>query len=107
MFGLRPKGSWTDSLPIEGCVSFVLGRFVTLGSDPRRVFSQGKADQKWHNPLLSDRRLLYWDIQNGRQVDIFIETVHMCHKLRLIDRLAIHPIYPVSRGLVDAQVTDH
>jgi hypothetical protein len=44
------------------------------------------------NALYSIRRLLYWDNANGRQVDVFVETVHLCHTLRLIDRLDIHPI---------------
>ena len=39
------------------------------------------------NTLNGHQRLLYLDPQNGRQVDIFIDRMRMCHVIELADRL--------------------
>ncbi|MEO6796989.1 MAG: nucleotidyltransferase family protein [Candidatus Dormibacter sp.] len=52
-----------------------------LGYVPNRRF----------NGLHGDRRLLYYDEGNERQIDVFIGTFRMCHTLELNDRLTIHP----------------
>jgi len=52
-----------------------------LGYTPNRSF----------NNLHGDRRLLYYDERNGRQLDIFIGTFRMCHAIDLDDRLELHP----------------
>ncbi len=43
------------------------------------------------NGLHGDRRLLFYDEHNGRQVDVFIGNFRMCHTLTLDDRLTLHP----------------
>jgi hypothetical protein len=40
------------------------------------------------NALNGARRLLYHDPGHGRQIDVFIETIEMCHVLPMADRLA-------------------
>ena len=52
-----------------------------LGYVPNRNF----------NNLHGDRRLLFYDERNERQVDVFIGTFRMCHTLELNDRLELHP----------------
>ena len=52
-----------------------------LGYVPNRNF----------NNLHGDRRLLFYDERNTRQLDVFIGTFRMCHTLDLDDRLELHP----------------
>src|ERR1700730_16107307 len=52
-----------------------------LGYVPNRSF----------NNLHGDRRLLFYDEGNARQLDVFIGTFRMCHTLDLDDRLDLHP----------------
>jgi hypothetical protein len=52
-----------------------------LGYVPNRNF----------NNLHGDRRLLFYDERNERQVDVFIGIFRMCHTLDLNDRLELHP----------------
>ena len=52
-----------------------------LGYVPNRSF----------NNLHGDRRLLFYDERNTRQLDVFIGTFRMCHTLDLDDRLELHP----------------
>ena len=51
-----------------------------LGYVPNRNF----------NNLHGDRRLLFYDERNTRQLDVFIGTFRMCHTLDLDDRLELH-----------------
>ena len=53
--------------------------FVDLGYTPRDIF----------NALHGDSRLIFNDIENGRRIDIFLDTFEMCHKLDFKDRLLI------------------
>jgi hypothetical protein len=41
------------------------------------------------NAFNGHRRLLYYDVANNRQVDIFVATFSMCHEVPLADRLLI------------------
>lgn len=43
------------------------------------------------NALNGHRRLLFYDIAHGRQLDVFVGSFEMCHGLPLIDRLDVHP----------------
>jgi hypothetical protein len=52
-----------------------------IGYTPNRSF----------NNLHGDRRLLFYDERNARQLDIFIGTFRMCHTLELDGRLSLHP----------------
>jgi len=67
-----------------------------LGYVPNRSF----------NNLHGDRRLLFYDERNERQVDVFIGTFRMCHTLELNDRLELHPqtLAPADLLLTKLQV---
>jgi hypothetical protein len=43
------------------------------------------------NALHGDRRLLFYDTANGRQLDVFLGTFSMCHMLDLSARLTMLP----------------
>ena len=58
----------------------------------KRVLGElGYVANRGFNSLHGDRRLLFYDEPNGRQLDVFIGTFHMCHTLDLDDRLELHP----------------
>jgi hypothetical protein len=42
------------------------------------------------NALHGASRMLFYDIENKRQVDVFVGTFSMCHRLDLADRLGEH-----------------
>ncbi|MGA8904091.1 MAG: hypothetical protein WB661_03690 [Candidatus Bathyarchaeia archaeon] len=61
--------------------------FAELGYIPRDRF----------NALQGDKRLVFNDIENGRRVDIFLETFEMCHKFDFKNRLTIdNPTIPLA-----------
>lgn len=43
------------------------------------------------NALHGKTRLFFWDADNSRQVDVFLDRISMCHSLDLTDRLDEHP----------------
>ncbi len=49
--------------------------------------SLGYQGETRFNTLNGHQRLLYLDGQNGRQIDIFIDRMKMCHVVELADRL--------------------
>lgn len=51
----------------------------------------GYVPNRGFNNLHGDRRLLFYDERNERQVDVFIGIFRMCHTLPLDDRLELHP----------------
>jgi len=53
--------------------------------------SNGYTPNKAFNALRGDRRLLYYDEPNGRQIDVFVGQFLMCHRLDLDDRLSLDP----------------
>lgn len=48
------------------------------------------ADEQF-NALYGARRLLYNDLEYGRQIDVFVGNFEMCHELPLVERLAAKP----------------
>jgi hypothetical protein len=52
----------------------------------------GYTPNKTFNTLSGDRRQLWYDEVQGRQIDIFIGDFTMCHTLPLADRLEIEPL---------------
>jgi len=67
--------------------------FVTLsrsGAKTRALFTQlGYTANKTFNALHGHQRLLFWDEQHRRQVDIFIDRMQMCHTLDFRSRLLL------------------
>ena len=53
---------------------------------------QGYQPNKTFNLLNGDRRLLFWDEGNSRQIDIFVGRFHMCHTIPVTGRLALDPL---------------
>jgi hypothetical protein len=60
------------------------------------------------NRLRGDRRLLYYDEANGRQLDVFVGAFAMCHALELDDRLTLDPatLSPADLLLTKLQVVE-
>ncbi len=57
----------------------------------KRVLEElGYAPNRGFNNLHGDRRLLFYDERNGRQLDVFIGVFRMCHTVDLDDRLQLH-----------------
>ena len=54
------------------------------------------------NALRGDRRLLFYDTANGRQLDVFVGTFAMCHALDLSGRL---DLLPDTLGIADLVLT--
>lgn len=67
--------------------------FVTLAkwsAKTKALFARlGYVSNKTFNALHGHQRLLFWDEQHGRQVDIFLDRMQMCHNLDFRSRLNI------------------
>lgn len=67
---------------------------VTRAADRRAVTALmnglGYQADEGFNVLQGARRLMFWDTTNGRQVDVFIDQVEMCHRIDLRHRLDVH-----------------
>lgn len=70
--------------------------FVTDKSGARHLEDffavMGYTPNKTLNTLSGDWRRLYYDEAHGRQVDVFIESFEMNHRLPLADRLDVEPV---------------
>jgi len=61
--------------------------FIELGYAPREIF----------NALQGARRLIFNDVEQGRRVDVFLDTFEMCHKFDFRDRLTLDkPTIPLA-----------
>lgn len=59
----------------------------------QRIFeSLGYAPQVRFNAINGRERLLFFDEENGRQVDVFVGSFRMCHEIPFGKRLAIEPV---------------
>ena len=69
---------------------------VELGYTPNTAFNNNHGD----------RRLLFYDEQHSRQLDVFIGAFRMCHELDLDDRLGLDPntLAPADLLLTKLQV---
>ena len=56
--------------------------FIDLGYQPETSF----------NALHGARRLFFWDNTNERQLDVFLDSVEMCHNLLLVDRIIVDDV---------------
>lgn len=67
--------------------------FVTVspaGAKTRNLFlTRGYSENKAFNTLHGYQRLLFYDEQNGRKVDIFLDRMNMCHTLDFRTRLSL------------------
>ncbi len=59
----------------------------------QRLFeSLGYAQQVRFNAIHGQDRLLFFDEQHGRQVDVFVGAFRMCHEISFGNRLAMEPL---------------
>lgn len=59
----------------------------------QRIFeSLGYVPQVRFNAINGRERLLFFDEENGRQVDVFVGSFRMCHEIPFGKRLAIEPV---------------
>jgi hypothetical protein len=71
-------------------IDIVIGR--KDGRQTRSVMARlGYLPNDRFNGLHGDRRLLFYDEANGRQLDVFVGSFAMCHSLDLSDRLMLLP----------------
>ncbi len=71
-----------DWIAPKGASSAAQKLFGTLGYSPQVRF----------NAINGRERLLFFDEQHGRQVDVLIGTFRMSHEIRLGERLALEPV---------------
>ena len=61
--------------------------------EAQRFFEgRGYSPQVRFNTIYGRERLLFFDEQHGRQVDVLIGTFKMCHEIRFGERLALEPV---------------
>jgi hypothetical protein len=70
-----------DLVAPEGQAKPVTDLMISLGYEPAVQF----------NKLHGHQRLYYWDPENTRQLDVFVQRFSMCHELDLGDRLTLAP----------------
>jgi hypothetical protein len=71
-------------------IDIVIGRKDGRGAKAA-LAALGYVPNERFNALRGDRRLLFYDTVNGRQLDVFVGTFAMCHTLDLSGRLALLP----------------
>src|SRR5205823_4979652 len=52
---------------------------VSMGYEPDKVF----------NATNGHRRLLFYDVEHQRQVDVFVGSFEMCHDIPITERIAL------------------
>jgi hypothetical protein len=89
---LRARGELPASLERPyGDLDFVAARGGS--KDTQRLFRDaGYEPHTSFNALNSKERLLFFDEENGRQVDVFVGSFRMCHEIPLEDRLEVDEI---------------
>lgn len=68
----------------------------------------GYVPNKRFNNLRGDRRMLFYDEPNGRQIDVFVGRFDMCHGIELRDRLdtGTRTLFPTDLLLTKLQVVE-
>jgi hypothetical protein len=69
--------------------------FASSSSDRQALIAMfresGYEEDAEFNALHGKTRLFFWDADNSRQADVFLDRISMCHSLDLGDRLDEHP----------------
>jgi hypothetical protein len=88
---LRREYKDIDLVASRGSSSRVAEFLERMGYTPDRPF----------NTMNGDRRLLFYDTGNGRQVDVFVGSFEMCHVVPVADRIdAEAPTIPLAELLL-------
>jgi hypothetical protein len=98
---LRLLGGVAIRLRARGAIPLVLERqcqdldFVTLRSGGSRVTAllrtEGYEPHVAFNALHANERMLFFDDQNERQIDVFVGSFRMCHSVPLEGRIELEP----------------
>jgi hypothetical protein len=86
--------------------------FVTLskfGAKTKALFAKlGYTGNKTFNALHGHQRLLFYDDEHGRQVDIFVDRMQMCHNIDFRSRMYIdeHTLSPADLLLTKMQIVE-
>ena len=51
----------------------------------------GYEPDKEFNALHGRERMMFWDVENERQLDVFVDRMVLCHTLEFADRLTLEP----------------
>jgi hypothetical protein len=68
-----------DLVTLKGKSKQVTNFMIEMGYEPDRVF----------NATNGHRRLLFYDVANNRQVDVFVGSFEMCHDIPITERIAL------------------
>jgi hypothetical protein len=85
---------------------------VTLGSAREDVIelmaALGYVSDREFNTLHGQRRLLFWDRDNDRQVDVFVDAAKLCHSIDFRERVELVPntLAPADLLLMKLQVVE-
>jgi hypothetical protein len=71
-----------DLVTLKGKGKDVVGLLRELGYEPQDRF----------NAMNGHERLLFHDLANGRQLDVFVGAFRMCHEIPVTQRIALDPI---------------
>lgn len=74
----------------------------------RLVEELGYAPDREFNTLHGHRRLFFWDEANQRQVDVFVNEAHLCHRVNLKERIELSPLTlsPADLTVLKLQVVE-
>jgi hypothetical protein len=88
-------------------IDIVIGRKEGRGAKAA-LLELGYVPNDRFNALRGDRRMLFYDTANGRQLDVFVGTFAMCHALDLSGRLALLPdtLSPADLVLTKLQIVE-
>jgi hypothetical protein len=76
---LRRSYGDIDVATTKGATRSASELLSTLGYEPSREF----------NALHGSRRMLFYDVQNERKLDVFVDTFELCHTIPITARLAL------------------
>src|SRR5207244_13327396 len=63
------------------------------GRDAARLLTDlGYQPDVSFNAMNGNRRMLFYDVPNGRQLDVFVGAFEMCHVIPVADRLTVDPL---------------
>ena len=87
-----------DLVTLKGKSRKVTDFMTSMGYEPDRVF----------NATNGHRRLLFYDVGNSRQVDVFVGSFEMCHDIPITERitLATHSIPLAELLLTKMQIVE-
>ena len=90
-----------------GDIDIVIGRKEGRGTKAA-LLELGYEPNERFNALRGDRRMLFYDTANGRQIDVFVGTFAMCHALDLSGRLRMLPdtLSPADLVLTKLQIVE-